>query len=201
MNKNLKLGLIWYSISLILYGVLLYTFRRYDFLSTCYHLALLFPLLLVILKQEKLKDIGFRKGKLNLYAIVVVCFPIIIMMLTVFNNTINVIPSYVVFLSIVVSPITEEIFFRGFLQQKIFYVFWSEHIGKISNYLSIGVTAVLFGLIHIPRFTIGTYTIEGLLEAVLFGVLAGWIYSEGDTLAYPILFHALWNLSIVLRGG
>ena len=196
MNKSLKFGLIWYAFTLSLYGVLLYTFHRYDFLSTLYHLALLFPLLLVILKKEKLSDIGFTKGKINLYAIAIVCFPIIVIVLTVFNNNIIVISSYALFSSVVMTPITEEIFFRGFLQQKLYNI-WS---WKYRNYLPILITAVLFGAIHIPRFTIGTYTVVELIVAVFFGILAGWVYSEGKTLAYPILFHALWNLSILLRG-
>ena len=188
----LKIGLIWYAITLVFYGILLNIFKEYELLSTLYHVLLLFPLVLIILKKETLKDIGFRKGVINISALLLVFgLPIlmIIAQIFVFHNPINIILNYAFFLFVIISPVTEEVFFRGFLQEKI---------QTISNrrYMAIIIVGLLFACIHLPRLFIGMYSIGNLIFVFILGLMFGWVYSEGKSIVYPVMFHLLWNLSL-----
>lgn len=190
----LKIGLIWYAITLIVYGIILYIFREYEIFSTFYHISLLFPIVYVVLEREKLRDIGFRKGVFDVSALIfIIGLPLcnILFQFFIFDKTFNVVLGYGFLLTVVIAPITEEVFFRGFLQEKL--------CGVLSNrYLSIFLVAVLFGLIHLPRLAFGTYSVEGIFSSIVLGCLFGYVYSEGKSIVYPIVFHLLWNLSVSL---
>jgi len=190
----LKIGLIWYVITLTIYGILLNIFREYEILSAIYHISLLFPLVLVVLKREKLRDIGFRKGIFDESALILILgLPIMffISQIFIFEGTISIVLGYSLFSSIIIASVTEEVFFRGFMQEKFYNTL-------NRKYLSIVIGAILFGLIHLPRLSIGMYSIEGFIVSFILGGLFGWVYSEGKTLMYPVVFHALWNLAMLI---
>lgn len=193
MKKILKIGLIWYAVTLILYGVLLYTFREYEVLSAFYQISLLFPLLLVALKRETFKSLGFRKGVIDASALLLTLglpFFYIITQIFVLQETIYITLGYALFSCVIVAPIVEEIFFRGFLQEKFSFVLKNK-------FFAIGLTAVLYGCIHIPR-SVGMYHPIGIGFTIILGCLFGWVYSEGKSLIYPIVFHSLYNLTVIL---
>lgn len=78
---------------------------------------------------------------------------------------------------VVIAPIAEEIFYRGFL-----YRGWSKSRLGISG--TILLTAVLFGLAHYH------YSWYGQLEIGFFALFAGWLRWRTESLTPPILFHA-----------
>jgi membrane protease YdiL (CAAX protease family) len=84
---------------------------------------------------------------------------------------------------LIIAPVLEELFFRKFLLNKL--------LEKYSLVTSIIVSSLLFSLIHIE-------TPKNLFPTLLFGILGGLIYIKTRRIAYPILFHFLYNLFIQL---
>lgn len=80
-------------------------------------------------------------------------------------------------LVIVIAPVAEELFFRGFLYRVLRL--------RMSFWLAAGINGLLFGSIH------GSLVILPIL-AVL-GFLLCWTYERSGTLFVPIALHALNN--------
>ena len=107
----------------------------------------------------------------------------------------------------VIEPVNEEIFFRGFLIKRI-----NIGTGAIGSSLlkrsyrpvwaGIVASAVIFGLLHASYDS--TFAIE-VVAAMFFGLMAGYVFSESDSLYPSMLTHILVNslgvlaiLSIIL---
>jgi len=84
---------------------------------------------------------------------------------------------------LIIAPVLEELFFRKFLLTKL--------IEKYSLVTSIVVSSLLFSLIHIE-------TPNNLFPTFIFGVASGLLFIKTRRIAYPILFHFLYNLVIQL---
>lgn len=84
----------------------------------------------------------------------------------------------------IVSPVYEEIFYRGFL-----YRFFSSRYGIVTGML---LSASIFTLVHIPTFnTLPVNFISGLIFA--------WIYEKTGSVLPCILMHSFFNgIAIVL---
>ncbi len=80
----------------------------------------------------------------------------------------------------VVAPIAEELFFRGVLQTVLLRVF-------TRRWIAIAVSAVLFGLVHLPQP-------DSVPALILLAVLLGYAYERTGSLVAPILIHALFNI-------
>jgi len=146
-------------------------------------------MILVVLKKQKLRDIGFKKGIIDGNALILTLMPILLIIVQIFilDKTVCFTLGFALFSSVILAPVTEEIFFRGYLLEKL---------NVFSNkYYAILISAFLFGFIHLPRLSIGMYDPAGFVFTFILGGLFGWVYCEGKSLAYPIVFHALWNLS------
>ena len=83
----------------------------------------------------------------------------------------------------IVGPIAEELLFRGFVQ-RIF-------ARNMSGALAVALAGVLFGLSH--------FSIAVLPGVVALGVLYGYIYHATRSLWCPIMAHAVFNFSSLLR--
>jgi membrane protease YdiL (CAAX protease family) len=82
-------------------------------------------------------------------------------------------------LAAVVSPIVEELFFRGFLQNLIFK--------SVPHPLAaIGITAFLFMSVHVPMY-------QQMPSLFALGFILGWSYYRYRSLAVPVLTHILFN--------
>ena len=88
----------------------------------------------------------------------------------------------VIFLGLFVAAIFEEIVFRGYMLNNLMESF--------NNYIALGITAVLFGLVHSfnPNFTI-----LGLINIILGGWFFGLYYVYQKNLWFPIVLHLSWN--------
>lgn len=93
------------------------------------------------------------------------------------NNTIG---NMVVNLIVVafMAGLSEEIFFRGFLQ-KLFIE------NKMNKHLAVWLTAILFSAIHIQFF--------GFIPRMLLGAVLGYLYLFTNNLWVPIIAHAVNN--------
>jgi len=92
--------------------------------------------------------------------------------------------SYVLSFSIL-TPIIEELFFRGILLEEL--------ISK-KRRGAIIYSSFLFTLIHINSFKIVDISIETLIVAFLIGVITAFIYVVSRNIYYCIVFHILNNI-------
>jgi uncharacterized protein len=82
-------------------------------------------------------------------------------------------------LVVIAAPISEEVFFRGFL--------FGGLRGRMSFWPAAVISGLLFGLVHLPG---GPLQVPPL---VVFGVLLAWLYERTGSLGPPILMHAIQN--------
>ncbi len=86
-------------------------------------------------------------------------------------------PLYFLLFTIFIGPVNEEIFFRGLLVQRI-GVFWS---------------AVIFAILHTSYMSYTEFA-----GALLFGLLAGYVFRKNKSLYSTMLPHILINLIAVM---
>jgi membrane protease YdiL (CAAX protease family) len=84
-------------------------------------------------------------------------------------------------LAVVVAPLAEEVFFRGIL----FPAFARE----LPVHAALVVQAVLFGAIHVSRFSDAVFVVP----LALVGWATGWIYLRTRSLGAAVLAHAVFN--------
>jgi len=83
------------------------------------------------------------------------------------------------FLSVaIVTPIVEELMFRGYILDAI--------NRKHSDWTAIIWSSILFGLIHIDPFVVG--------QAFMGGIIYGWIRVRTGSLLPSIAGHMMWNM-------
>ncbi|AGB40717.1 CAAX amino terminal protease family [Halobacteroides halobius DSM 5150] len=85
-------------------------------------------------------------------------------------------------LIVIIAPISEEIFFRGFI-----YSYCKSKLGITKGIL---LNGVIFGLAH--------FSIWVFIPTFLGGIILAWIYERTNSLYSSILAHGVWNLIIVL---
>lgn len=85
-------------------------------------------------------------------------------------------------LLIIIAPITEEIFFRGFI-----YLYCKNKFGILWGIVA---SALIFGLAHF-NFWVFLPTFSG-------GIILAWIYEETDSLYPAMIAHSTWNGIIII---
>jgi len=203
----MKKGIIYWFIILIIYGILLYMFEDYLLMSVFYHfLFLIFPLTLILLKKETFESIGIRKGnvKEGIKISVIIFFLLvagIYLRSFLMEKSVYLFfdPLSLSFLLIVLfSPITEEIFIRGYLQTKL-----EKHFNKKIGLI---ISSILFALIHVPKMIFASefmgfsYLPEIvmnpfvlLISFTVTGYILGYIFQETKSINYPIICHMIIN--------
>jgi membrane protease YdiL (CAAX protease family) len=83
---------------------------------------------------------------------------------------------------VVVAPLCEEVYFRGFIQPKLIQR-WGAPMGLL-------VSSVLFSLIHVDPF--------GFLARVALGMLFGWLAYASASLWVSMAAHASYNLLVCI---
>jgi membrane protease YdiL (CAAX protease family) len=84
-----------------------------------------------------------------------------------------------ILLALVISPVAEELFFRGLIQNYL-YTFFKR------PWAAIAVSAILFMAVHIPLY-------QQMPALWVLGVVLGWSYYRYRTLAMPICLHICFN--------
>lgn len=88
---------------------------------------------------------------------------------------------YLFVIAVLIAPVVEEIFFRGYLLNK-----WADMYGVRKG---IVFSSVAFMAIHVRSL---------FLPQLLVGLLCGLVYVKFNHLIYPILVHMLYNLLVLL---
>jgi len=79
---------------------------------------------------------------------------------------------------VILAPLAEEMFFRGFLYRFL--------RGRFSFILSAVVSSAVFSLLH--------YNISSFLGIFVLGLCFAYIYEKKQSLVYPVILHFLHNL-------
>ncbi|MEX0658527.1 MAG: type II CAAX endopeptidase family protein [Egibacteraceae bacterium] len=94
-----------------------------------------------------------------------------------------------VFSALVVAPIAEELFFRGFVFPAL--------VKRVGLWAGIVLSALIFGFVHLNQ----TEDLLGgallLARLVPLGMLFAWLYHWRGTLVIPIIVHAVFNAASV----
>ena len=91
--------------------------------------------------------------------------------------------------AVLIAPIFEEIFFRGFLLRAF-----------LKNYNLISaliLSSTLFTLVHVDT-SFSLAHLESLLEKMVFSIIIGWIFYRTNSISLAIILHAISNLFISL---
>ncbi|MGI0510130.1 CPBP family intramembrane metalloprotease [Treponema denticola] len=88
--------------------------------------------------------------------------------------------------TVIISPIFEEILYRGLLYNKL---------KEISNaFIGVLISSILFAFLHIPKYGFGINT----FFLFLVGILLAYCYEKTDNIYVPILVHSINNFFIFL---
>ena len=88
--------------------------------------------------------------------------------------------------TVIISPIFEEILYRGLMYNKL---------KEISNaFIGVLISSILFALLHIPKYGFGINT----FFLFLVGILLTYCYEKTDNIYVPIFVHSINNFFIFL---
>lgn len=112
----------------------------------------------------------------------------------VLENRLFVLEREMAYLSyfILLAPIVEELFFRGFILDKLYNI-------QKKPIIPILYSSFLFSLIHFNPFNTLNFGFT-LLLIFLLGICLGLIYVATKNILYPILFHIVCNLIVYIKG-
>lgn len=108
-----------------------------------------------------------------------------------YNFTLERLTSLSVITSIIIVPITEELFFRNYVLR-----------GLLKNHkpiLAIILSSLLFALIHIPfvalYYEFIDFSFHQAFIAIFGGLISGMLFYKSKSIIPSILFHVFWNLT------
>ena len=88
--------------------------------------------------------------------------------------------------TVIISPIFEEILYRGLMYNKL---------KEISNaFIGVLISSILFALLHIPKYGFGI----NMFFLFLAGILLSYCYEKTNNIYIPILVHSISNFFIFL---
>lgn len=106
-----------------------------------------------------------------------------------FNPTLPPNPIESVFAQLVVIGLSEEFFFRGYLQTQLDAKYGRPHRFLGAQFgRGLIYAALLFGLCHVVT---GDLT---RMRTAFFGLFAGWLRARSDSIAVPAAYHGFANL-------
>ena len=203
----MKKGLVYWIVTILLYGFLLGLFSdQFLQLSYFYHaLIFAFPVVLIVLKRETFRSVGLVRGDLKTgieYIALIAVFAAVGVFAKawIFGKPVYIMSetSWMFLLIVAVAPITEEIFHRGYLQTK-----FEKSFGRKQGLV---IASVMFSLIHLPKILfanelVSTSIVPAFLTSPIFalplffglGMLYGYIYQETKSINYSIATHGIAN--------
>ena len=212
LYKAISLTILYYLlIELIGFWILLFPdeMENLVFIKSLHFINSIVTLifLLLIFKSFKQNDlIKFKKTNSNYYFIAFILgigFVFFQSILNIFYNlelsselfdydfNLDKLTSLNVIASILIVPITEELFFRNYILR-----------GLLENYkplLAIILSSLLFAFIHIHIeslfFEFINFSIHQAYIAVFGGLISGILFYKSKSIIPSIIFHIFWNLT------
>ena len=88
--------------------------------------------------------------------------------------------AFVVFLIVIVAPVSEEVFFRGFM--------FAGLRRSMPLWIAAVISAVVWGSLHLTGGNVGV-----AIQLAVFGVILAYLYERSGSLWAPIMAHGLNN--------
>jgi len=190
--KNLIKPLLLWMLLTIVYAVALFAFKDFELLSLLYHIGLLS---IAIYFARSYAELGFKRGNFRYgFSFCAVFLTLLIVRtllyggFTKFDLKLDIATFTLVFF----APVTEEIFWRGVILQKML-------TNKIDVLVAIFANGGLFALMHLPRAIFLNENMFYLPSTFLFGVIfAGIFYLSKSSVYYSTVAHSLTNVFTAL---
>ena len=155
------------------------------------------PIATITLLHQNLADYGFksanRKILLSIPISLIFSFPLAIVSMYLSENYTPPIAlediRIMLLLAIVVSPIGEEVLFRGFIEGYL--------LKHTDRWIAIAMPALLFSAMHIVPYISAPLPalLLTLLGAFILGMLAGYYRAVYGSLIPAVIVHSVFNLS------
>ncbi len=183
------------------------TVGEYLFVSLASLLSIFIPILLAKRYYKFGKEsLGITKGRWSIKSIILISIGValvyfllesfvigrkLIINQSLVTNTLKILLSILSisgFLRFILAPVSEEVYFRGFLYGYI--------RGKFGVKIGLCVQALIFSFIHLDFFSFSSISL--LFQRFLGGLLAGILYEASDSLYPAMITHAIFNYLITL---
>jgi len=185
--KDLIKPLLLWLLLTIAYAVALCVFRGFELMSLLYHIGLLS---IAIYFARSYAELGFKRGNFRYGFLLCVGFLAFLIVRTLlyggftkFDLKLDLATFTLVFF----APLTEEIFWRGVILQKMLTY-------KIDVFGAIFANSGLFALMHVPRVIFLSENVFYFLLTFLFGVLFAGIFYLSKSVYYSTIAHSLTNI-------
>jgi membrane protease YdiL (CAAX protease family) len=103
------------------------------------------------------------------------------------------------FMAILLAPLSEELLFRGFLQNMLAPLkSISIQLFKIKLTLPVLISGILFGLIHFSLLATGSsfnFTLVTVIAALIIGLAAGYFQEKHHAFLIAVIIHMTANIS------
>ncbi len=83
--------------------------------------------------------------------------------------------------------LVEEALFRGYILQRV--------LKKFPKWISILITAAIFGLLHFSSYSSSYYFWIGIINAIFIGIMLSLIVIKTNSLMLAMGYHFTWNLT------
>ncbi|WP_447448804.1 CPBP family intramembrane glutamic endopeptidase [Streptococcus dentiloxodontae] len=139
------------------------------------------------------KEVSFRSQAMAAFAVIlIVC--ILLLGAVVNYQPKNLLPALETGLT---TGILEEYLFRGFF---IGYFLQTEELTAGRIRIAVFFTTLLFALTHLNTITVFSlsYSLLQVFGTGVIGLLSGAVYVRTKSLIWGILYHAIWNFSVMI---
>ena len=190
--RNLTKPLLLWTLLTIAYAVALFAFKGFELMSLLYHIGLL---AVAVYFARSPGELGFRRGSVRYGVLFCVGFLTLLVVRTLlyggftkFDLRLDIATFTLVFF----APVTEEIFWRGVILQKML-------TRKMDVFIAVLVNSGLFALMHVPRALFLNENLFYVPATFLFGVVfAGIFYFSKSSIYYSTVAHSLTNVFTAL---
>ena len=190
MKDLIKPLLLWLLLS-VAYAVALFVFRDFELMSLLYHIGLV---AIAVYFVRSYAGLGFKRGSFRYGVLLCAVFLAGLVFRTLlyggftkFDLRLDVASFTLVFF----APLTEEIFWRGLILQKML-------AGKMDVFGAVFASGGLFALMHVPRVLFLNETVFYFVSTFLFGVLFAGIFYLSKSVYYSTIAHSLTNIFTAL---
>jgi membrane protease YdiL (CAAX protease family) len=107
----------------------------------------------------------------------------------------------IVSFGVVLSPLIEEVFFRGMLLRELDAQLRSWRLpGSVAVLSSVVLSSVLFGAVHIIGMSPGVVTFTVFASTMVFGIIAATLSTLTGRIGAAIIAHATFNALVLVPG-
>ena len=190
VNDLVKPLLLWLLLT-VAYAVALFAFGDFELMSLLYHVGLVAGAVYFVRSRAGL---GFKRGNIRYGIVLCTVFLAGLVARTLlyggfkgFDLKWDITSFTLVFF----APVTEEIFWRGVILQKMV-------AGKMDALGAVLANGGLFALMHVPRALFLNERVFYLVATFLFGVLFAGVFYLSKSVYYSTVVHSLTNIFTTL---